>query len=129
MEGRPNSNQHGEVASNVSRAIVKLHAEFYGRGPTKAKTYMNHDYALCVLEEVFTQGEHTLIEHGNPKQVSDTRAAFQDAISDRFVAVVEEITGRRVRAFISQVHTGANVAAELFLFEDGDLDGEAQADA
>lgn len=105
------------MTSEISRSIVQLHAELYGRGPTKAKTYMDPDYALCVLEEVFNPGEHTLIEHGNPEQVSDTRAAFQDAVSDRFVAMVERVTGRKVRAFISQVHTDANVAAELFLFE------------
>lgn len=117
--------ERGEVASEISRAIVKLHAEHYGRGPTKAKTYINRDFALCVLEEVFTPGERTLIDHGKPEQVSDTRAAFQDAIDHKFVAAVEAITGRKVRAFISQVHTSENLAAELFLFEPDGEPGEA----
>ena len=117
------------MTSEISRSIVQLHADLFGRGPTKAKTYMHADYALCVLEEVFNPGEHTLIDHGNPEQVSDTRAAFQDAVSEQFIALVERVTGRKVRAFISQVHTGANVASELFLFENGEEANDAQPDA
>jgi uncharacterized protein YbcI len=118
----------GAAGSQISRSIVKLHAQHYGRGPTKAKTYLNAEYALCVLEEVFTPAEHTLIEHGNAEQVTATRAAFQDAISDRFIGVVEEVTGRDVRAFVSHIHIGQNLAIELFLFEDPAPDADPGTD-
>lgn len=117
----------GEITSEISRSIVRIHAKHYGRGPTRAKSYLHRDYALCVLEDVFNPGEQTLIERGNPEQVSDTRAAFQAAMDDEFVKVVEDATGRKVRAFISQVHTPGNLAVEVFLFEDGDEPDESPA--
>ena len=50
----------GAIASQISRDIVRLHANLYGRGPTKAKTYLTDEYAMCILEEVFTPAEKTL---------------------------------------------------------------------
>src|SRR4051812_22159454 len=54
----------GQIASQISREIVRLHARLYGRGPTKARTYLQPDYAMCVLEDIFTVGEKTLAESG-----------------------------------------------------------------
>jgi uncharacterized protein YbcI len=105
------------MASTISREIVRLHAELYGRGPTKAKTYLDDDYAMCVLEEVFTPAEHTLIRAGSRAEVSATRAAFQDAVEPDFVAIVTEATGRTVRGFVSAIHIGTDTAIELFLLE------------
>jgi hypothetical protein len=61
--------------------------------------------------------ELTLIEAGREDLVRDTRVAFQDATRDEFVAIVEQVTGRRVRAFHSQIGIKANTASEVFLFE------------
>ena len=94
--------EQGAIASQISREIVRLHATLYGRGPTKAKTYLADDYALCVLEEVFTPAEKTLIRAGNTEQVEATRNAFQDAVEPEFTEVVETATGRKVRAFVQR---------------------------
>jgi uncharacterized protein YbcI len=107
----------GQVSSVVSRQIVQLHARLYGRGPTRAKTYITSDYALSVLEEIFTPAERTLIAAGKGEHVQTTRMAFQEAVQAEFVAIVEEVTGREVRALISQIHLGTGSAIELFLFE------------
>ena len=119
----------GATGSQISRSIVRLHAQHYGRGPTKAKTFLRSELAVCVLEEVFTPAEHTLIEHGSADQVMATRSAFQTAIADRFIEVVEEATGRKVRAFLSQVHVAENIACEIFLFEEDveDVGGAGEA--
>ena len=111
----------GAISSSISRDIVRLHADLYGRGPTKAKTYLDEDFALCVLQEIFTPGEKTLIETGHSDQVQATRHAFQLAVEKQFVAAVEASTGRRVRAFFSQIHVDSDSAAELFL-----LDGQPE---
>ena len=111
----------GAISSSISRDIVRLHAELYGRGPTKAKTYLDEDFALCVLQEIFTPGEKTLIETGHSDQVQATRHAFQLAVEKQFVEAVEASTGRRVRAFFSQIHVDSDSAAELFL-----LDGQPE---
>lgn len=117
----PDSPARGALVSQLSREIVQLHARLYGRGPTKARSYMHGDYALCVLEEVFTTAERTLIGVGSGEHVRDTRKRFQDAVKDEFVEVVERITGRSVRVVLSQVDVEANLALEFFIFtEAGD---------
>jgi uncharacterized protein YbcI len=108
---------HASTASEISREIVRLHARLFGRGPTRAKTFLYEDFALCILEDVFTRAEKTLVDAGNTDQVYATRMAFQQAVRKDFIALVEEATGRTVRAFVSQVHIDPELAVELFLFE------------
>jgi uncharacterized protein YbcI len=119
----------GPLASQISREIVRLHARHYGRGPTRAKTYVHRDYALTVLEEIFTPAERTLIAAGKGHLVSETRDAFQEAVSEDFIAVVESTLARQVRAFTSQVHLAADLAVEFFLFEDGQDDADEEEPA
>ena len=114
---RPAPLEPGPIASRISREIVQLHAQLFGRGPTRAKTHLAGDYALCILEDVFTAAEKTLIRAGNSAQVRATRAAFQDAVEKDFIAIAEAATERPVRALISQVHVDTELAIELFLFE------------
>lgn len=106
----------GALVSQLSREIVQLHARLYGRGPTKARSYLHSDYAFCVLEEIFTTAERTLVAAGSGEHVRDTRRKFQDAVQEEFIGVVERITGREVRVFLSQVDIDANLALEFFLF-------------
>jgi uncharacterized protein YbcI len=108
----------GALVSQLSREIVQLHARLYGRGPTKARSYLQADYAVCILEEIFTTAERTLIEAGSGDHVSDTRKKFQEAVKDEFIGVVEQITGRPVRVFLSQVDVETNLALEFFIFAD-----------
>lgn len=109
--------ERGAVAAQISREIVQLHANMYGRGPTKAKTYVQDEFILCTLEDVFTPAERTLIGAGKAEQVQATRGAFQDAVADEFISIVESATGRRVRAFLCQVHIEPELSAELFIME------------
>jgi uncharacterized protein YbcI len=120
--GSPAQSEPGLLSSQISREIVRVHARLYGRGPTRAKTFLGDDYALCILEDVFTRAEHTLIGAGNAQQVRANRLAFQDAVGAEFTAIVEGVTARRVKAFVSQIHIESNLAVELFLFEP-DADG------
>ena len=107
----------GAIAAEISREIVRLHAELFGRGPTKAKTFVHDAYILCLLEDVFTPAERTLVNAGHVEQVASTRRAFQEAVGDIFVGFVEEAAGRKVRAFVSQVHMDPELSAELFIME------------
>lgn len=104
-------------ASDISREIVRLHARLFGRGPTRAKTYLTASYALCLLEDVLTRAEKTLVDAGNTDQVRATRKAFQEAVRGDFIEIVESITGRKVRALVSEIHLDPEFAVELFLFE------------
>lgn len=108
----------GALVSQLSREIVQLHARLYGRGPTKARSYLQSGYAVCILEEIFTTAERTLIGAGSSEHVRETRKKFQEAVKDEFIAVVERITGRSVRVFLSQVDVEANLALEFFIFDE-----------
>lgn len=112
------STSRGALVSELSREIVRLHARLYGRGPTKARSYLQSDYAICILEEIFTTAERTLIQSGSGDHVRETRKKFQDAVREEFVGIVERITGRRVEVFLSQVDIDADLALECFLFAD-----------
>jgi uncharacterized protein YbcI len=116
----PDSPARGALVSQLSREIVQLHVRLYGRGPTKARSYLHNDYAVCILEEIFTTAERTLIDAGSGDHVHDTRRKFQDAVKDEFIGVVERITGREVRVFLSQVNVETNLALEFFLFAEAD---------
>ena len=96
---------------------MQLHARLYGRGPTKAKTYIHDDYILCILEDVFTPAERTLVKAGNTAQVEASRRAFQEAVREEFIAVVEGASNRRVRAFMSQIYYDPELSSELFMLE------------
>jgi uncharacterized protein YbcI len=115
----PDTPARGAIVSQLSREIVQLHARLYGRGPTKARSYLHNDYVICVLEEVFTTAERTLIMAGSGDHVRDTRTKFQDAVKEEFVEVVERVSGRTVRVSLSQVDIDANLALEFFLFANG----------
>jgi len=104
-------------AQAISNAMTKMHRDHYGRGPNSVRTVMGHDHVICFLEDLYTPVERTLIDGGETEAVRQTRLAFQRAMEERFRAVVEEITGRKVRAFLSQVTFDPDISAELFVLE------------
>jgi uncharacterized protein YbcI len=103
------------MRSAISQAIVRLHAEHYGKGATQAKTYAWDDLVVCVLRDVLTTGERTLVERGRPEAVHEVRRAFQASMADVFTATIERITGRTVLSTQSTVDTANGVGYEIFL--------------
>src|SRR3954453_9464855 len=108
----------GEVRARISREIVRLQAEYYGKGPTKAKTYIVDDLVVVVLEESFMRAEKTLAERGDGDAVQHIRRRFQQQMAESFTSVVEQATGRRVRAFMSDTDIDQDVSVETFLLAD-----------
>src|SRR3954464_9140691 len=112
-EGDPSS--LGEMRATISKEIVRLQAEYYGKGPTRAKTYIVEDLVVVVLEESFTRAEKTLAERGEKDAIEHIRRRFQQQMSDDFKSVVEQATGRKVRAFLSETNVDQDVSVETFL--------------
>ena len=106
--------------------MVSLHRRFYGKGPTKAKTFAVNDTVICVLEGGFTTVERTLINEKDVEAVLQIRRSFQRAMEHQFTEVVENALGRTVIAYMSQIHAGPDLAVELFVLEP--VEGEAEAD-
>src|SRR5215207_11616850 len=93
----------GALRSAISRAIVRIHAEHYGKGATQAKTYAFDNLIVTVLRDVFTTVERTLIDFERADTVRDVRTTFQQMMGQAFIDAVEELTGRRVESFMSQI--------------------------
>jgi uncharacterized protein YbcI len=118
----------GETRARISKEIVRLQSEYYGKGPTKAKTYIVDDLVVVVLEESFTRAEKTLVERGEREAIQQIRRRFQQQMADSFIGIVEQATGRRVRAFLSETDIGQDVSVETFLLADERTDMTAFED-
>ena len=111
-----------EMLQAVTDAMVALHERYHGRKPGTARSQMMGDDMLaCMLGSVYTDVEKTLIELQRKALVHETRSAFQQALEQRFIQTVEDITGRRVARFISTHHVGPDLELELFLLEPAKL--------
>jgi uncharacterized protein YbcI len=107
----------GALRSAISQAIVRIHAEHYGKGATQAKTYAWDNLLVCVLRDVLTVAERTLVDVGRTDTVRDVRTTFQFTMEQTFRSAVERLTGRRVHSFMSQVDPANGLGVEVFVLE------------
>ena len=106
------------IRAELSREMVRLYKEQFGRGPTKARTdFAGPDLVICTLERSLTPAEESLAGMGEHQRLRDTRLYFQYATEESFRGVVERVVGRKVRAFISGMDTKEDVALEAFYLE------------
>lgn len=123
--GEDTAPQARSALASVTRGIVRIHAEFFGKGPTRARTdRFGDDGLICVLRDTLTSVELTLIDRGRAEQVVALRRSFQDVMEPEMREVVERALGRRVVAFLSQVHLEPDLATEIFFLGDA-LEGSA----
>ena len=111
----------GEVLTAISDGMVALLKEFYGRGPTRAKSYYEDDLVVCVLRGGFSRVEQTLLDGGRGRAVIRQRMEFQELMRDRFVAVIESATRRRVIGFMSGNQQHPDLMCEVFILSPTDL--------
>jgi uncharacterized protein YbcI len=105
-----------EMLAAVTKAMVGFHQRYYHREPVTAKTMLlGKDLLACVLGGVYTDVEKTMIEIQHGTLVQETRNAFQNAMQDKFINAVQDLSGRRVLAFISDHHVGPDIEIEIFL--------------
>jgi uncharacterized protein YbcI len=117
-EAQPQPQPVGWLLQDVSNAMVALHKEQFGRGPTRARSHLaGADALLCVMEDALLPAEWTMVEMGEQQRVRETRMFFQVATADQFVEAVERITGRTVHAFASATDPDQGVVMENFIFE------------
>jgi uncharacterized protein YbcI len=117
VEGIQHGSTGGQTLAQISTGLVQLHSRFYGKGPTKAKTHIVDDTVISILRGGFTTVERTLIDQGDVDAVYAMRRSFQMAMEQQFTTVVEEATGRRVIAHMSQIHQDPDLAVEIFVLE------------
>ncbi len=108
---------NGALMAAVSNAMVALHKEQFGRGPTAARSnFAGSDTLVCILDSALLPAEWAMVEMGEQHRVRDTRSLYQVATADRFIGAVEALTSRKVRAFASAIDPNQGVAMEVFVF-------------
>jgi uncharacterized protein YbcI len=111
----------GNLRLAISNALVGVKKQLYGKGPVKAKTYLNDNYIFSVLEGGLTRNEETLLAAGEAGLVREYRLRFQEAVAATIRTAVEEVTSRKVLAYHSQIVFDPDRMFEIFV-----LDGPPQ---
>jgi uncharacterized protein YbcI len=107
----------GSAAADISNAVVHLLSDYTGRGPTRARTYIQDDLITVVLRDTLTQGERSLVADGRTEIVLLMRKAYQRTMKTDLIAAIERCSGRKVTAFLSENHIDPDIAIESFVLE------------
>jgi uncharacterized protein YbcI len=112
------ADKRGLELQELTNAMVRLYKELFGRGPTKARTnYAGPDTIITTVQNSLTAAERNMVELGEDQRVREIRMFFQHASEAEFTGTVEEITGRKVWAFVSGMDTARDMASEVFYLE------------
>jgi uncharacterized protein YbcI len=118
----------GQLAATISAAVVHVFSEHTGRGPTKARTTLDANMVVVLLQDSLTKGERALVQAGKDADVLHLRRTFQETMRPDLVGAVERLTARKVQAFMSANHIAPDTAVEIFLM-DRSVEAGAPADA
>jgi uncharacterized protein YbcI len=106
------------VLMDVSSALVGLHKEQFGRGPTRAHSHFaGPDILVTVFEDALLPAEKALVDIGEPMRVLEARVFYQEATRDRFIETIEKVVDRKIRSFHSTCDPRAGVVIEVAIFE------------
>jgi uncharacterized protein YbcI len=105
------------MTAQLSSLVVRVIHDYTGRGPTKASSSIHGDLVTVLLSDTLTKGERSLVADGRGQLVLDMRKAFQSSMREELIRGVEEITSRRVVAFMSDNHIDPDVAVEAFVLD------------
>ncbi len=141
MSGEATDIERGQgLLARISTEMVRAQKEFFGKGPTQAKSYFVDDMLFVVMKGGMTTAEKTMLEFGEADKVRDFRQVFENRMTDRLTGMIEEITGRKVLTYQSQILFEPSRVIEIFVFDDdgaefteataqGQLTGEPVAEA
>jgi len=114
MEDRPTG---GSLSAAISNAVVRITADYTGRGPTKAQTSIRENMVVVLMQDTLTKAERTLLASGQGDFVLETRSRFQATMSSDLIGAIELLTDRKVAAFMSANHIEPDMGAEIFVLE------------
>ena len=119
----------GDLLTRISNEMVHAQKKFFGKGPTSAKSYMLDDMLLIVMRGGFTTAEETMLEFGQQDLVRQFRQIFENEMTERLHKMVEDVTGRKVLTYQSQILFSPDVVVEIFLFDSEGGKGTIEATA
>ena len=117
MSAEADLDRRGDQRAQISNAMVALKKRFYGKGPERARSYVMDDYVFCAMEGGLTRNEEVLVEAGQERAVREYRLLFQEAMTVTTSEAIEQITGRKVVGYHSQITFRPTRAFEIFVLE------------
>lgn len=109
--------QGGSLLAQISNAFVTMQKEYWGIGPLEAKSYMMDDLLLIVMRGGLTRAERTMLDFGQQDLVRNFRQTFENEMTQNLTGKIEELTGRKVLTYQSQILFDPDIVAELFVFD------------
>jgi uncharacterized protein YbcI len=118
-DGRPvlDPESRGRLSSAISNSVVRIYADYVGRGPTRARTVVNTNVITVVLQDTLTKAERRLVEHGKEEAVVAGRRVFQSTMKSDLVGAVEDLCNASVVAFLSDHQAQPDYAVEVFVLD------------
>ncbi|MGI8729120.1 MAG: DUF2294 domain-containing protein, partial [Solirubrobacteraceae bacterium] len=113
----------GSKTAAISNLTVRLLSEYTGRGPTRARTFLNDDMVTVVLQDTLTKAERTLVDTDHNELVMRTRSSFQEIMGDELIVGIQKTLGRKVIAFLSANHIDPDIAVETFILAPSEVEG------
>jgi uncharacterized protein YbcI len=88
------------LGAEISNAVVRAHRRYFGKGPTKAKTYIEDNVCLCVLQKAATTVEQTLAAGGHAEEARRARVEAIHTAECSLRGELEQLTQQKVKAFV-----------------------------
>jgi len=128
VEG-PMGERGGDMLSRISTEMVRAQKKYFGKGPTSAKSYMLDDFLLIVMRENRTVAEKTMVEFGRVDLVREFRQEFENEMTGKLQGMIEELTGRKILGYQSQIIIEPDIVIEIFFFDRSAEEQEIDATA
>ena len=109
--------QAAGLLERISNEMVRAQKRFFGKGPEEAKSYLVDDLLFIVMRGGMTTAEKTMLEFGQADQVRQFRQLFENEMTQRLTSMIEELTGRTVLTYQSQVMFDPDIVVEMFVFD------------
>jgi len=117
-QGDQGEDRGSSLLSRISNEMVQMQKKYFGKGPTKAKSYLLDDFLLIVMRGGLSNAERTMLDAGEENQVRSFRQGFENEMTSRLTGMVENLTGRKVLSYQSQILFDPDVVIEIFFFDD-----------
>ena len=112
------SRQEGEsLLSRISSEFMRFQKKYFGKGPVQAKSYLLDDFLIVVMRGGVTTSEQTMLDFGEADLVRQFRQTFENRMTEHLIGRVEDLTGRKVLTYQSQILFDPHIVVELFFFD------------
>ena len=118
MSAESGSETAGEaLLARLSTEMVRAQKKYFGKGPVQAKSYILDDMLIIVMKDGLTTAEKTMLDFGEHDKVRDFRQTFENRMTEKLTGMVEELTGRKVLTYQSQIMFAPERVVEMFVFD------------